>query len=106
MFEIERYLLSLLKKPANDQPGEIITAEVPGWETVTLKALFDFTDMKDTVSFFYQENGEWLPLGAPQKTSFDLKHFAGVRAGLFHYNVETAGGEARFSAFTYRIIAP
>ncbi len=100
------FMLSLLKKPANDQPGEIIAAEVPASETVTLKAVFDFTDMKDTVSFFYLEDGEWLPLGAPQKVSFDLRHFAGVRAGLFHYNVEAAGGEALFSGFEYRTTAP
>ena len=102
----EGFLLSLLRKPLDGQPGELIAAEAPAKETVILKALFDFTDMKDTVAFFYLENGEWLPLGAPQKVSFDLKHFAGVRAGLFHYSMETAGGEARFSDFTYRVITP
>ena len=102
----EGFLLSLLKNPANDQPGEIIAAEVPALETVTLKALFDFTDMKDAVSFYYLKNGEWQLLGMPQKVSFNLKHFAGVRAGLFHYNVEAAGGEALFGAFDYRVTAP
>ena len=101
----EGFMLSLLKKPANDQHGEIIASDVPASETVTLKAVFDFTDMKDTVSFFYQENGAWLPLGAPQKVSFDLNHFAGVRAGLFHYSTETAGGEALFSDFEYHIVS-
>ena len=99
----EGFILSLLKKPSGDQAGEIIAAETPASETVTLKAVFDFTDMKDAVSFYYLENGEWLPLGAPQKMTFDLKHFAGVRAGLFHYNTETAGGEALFSNFVYRV---
>ena len=101
----EGYLLSLLKKPANDQPGEIIAAEVPASETVTLKAVFDFTDMRDTVSFYYLENGAWQPLGTPQKVTFDLNHFAGVRAGLFHYNTETVSGEAKFSSFDYRVTA-
>ena len=59
--------------------------------------------MKDTVSFFYLENGAWLPLGTPQKVSFDLKHFAGVRSGLFHCSVEAADGEARFIDFSYRV---
>ena len=99
------FSLSLLKKAA-DQPGETVAADVPASANVTLKAVFDFTDMKDTVSFFYLDRGEWLPLGTPQKISFDLKHFAGVRAGLFHYSAEAAGGEARFSAFTYRVTAP
>ena len=102
----EGFVLSLLTKPANDQSGETVAAEVPASESVTLKALFDFTDMKDAVSFFYLEDGAWLPLGTPQKMAFDLRHFAGVRAGLFHYNAEAAGGEARFSAFTYRVVAP
>ena len=102
----EGWFLSLLKKPADDQPGEIIAAEVSAWETVTLKAVFGFTDMKDTVSFYYLDNEEWRALGAPQNVSFDLKHFAGVRAGLFHYNVDAAGGEALFSAFDYRVTAP
>ncbi|MBQ6257078.1 MAG: family 43 glycosylhydrolase, partial [Clostridia bacterium] len=102
----EGFVLSLLTKPANDQSGETVTAEVPASEAVTLKALFDFTDMKDAVSFFHLEDGAWLPLGTPQKMAFDLRHFAGVRAGLFHYNAEAAGGEARFSAFTYRVVAP
>lgn len=102
----EGYMLSLLMKPLDGQPGEHIAAEVPAKETVILKAVFDSTDMKDTVSFFYLENGEWRALGTPQKVSFDLKHFAGVRAGLFHYSVEAAGGEARFGNFTYRVTAP
>ena len=100
------FVLSLLTKSLDGQPGETVAAEALVSESVTLKAVFDFTDMKDTVSFFYLENGDWLPLGAPQKVSFDLKHFSGVRAGLFHYNAETAGGEVRFSGFTYRVIAP
>ena len=62
--------------------------------------------MKDAVSFYYLKNGEWQLLGMPQKVSFNLKHFAGVRAGLFHYNVEAAGGEALFGAFDYRVTAP
>ncbi len=96
------FMLSLLKKTADGQPGETVVSEAPAPEKITLKAAFDFTHMKDTVSFFYLESGEWLPLGAPQKVSFDLKHFAGVRAGLFHYNLKAAGGKALFSDFTYR----
>jgi beta-xylosidase len=98
------FKLSLLTKPLDGQPGETAAAERSCPENVTLKAVFDFTEMKDAVSFFSLENGSWLPLGGPQKMSFDLRHFAGVRAGLFHYNAESAGGEARFSAFTYRAV--
>ena len=92
--------LTLLKKAEN---GEAVVADIPALEEVDLKAVFDFTDMRDTVVYYYQEGGEWRPLGEPQRVVFDLKHFAGVRAGLFCYATETAGGSAVFSRFDYRV---
>ena len=42
-----------------------------------------------------------VDLGQPQRAVFDLNHFAGVRAGLFCYALETTGGTASFSRFEY-----
>ena len=91
------FRLSLLKKDLG------ATVEVPASGSVVLKAVFDFTDMRDTVSYFYLEDGAWRALGTPQPVAFDLKHFAGVRAGLFCYGRENAGGTAAFSRFNYQV---
>ena len=87
-----------------DPDGERIKAAVPAGPDAALKAVFDFTDMRDTVSYFYLDNGAWKPLGGPEKLRFDLRHFVGARPGLFCYAAKNPGGEARFSAFTYRVI--
>ena len=78
-----------------------MAAEVPAPDTAVLKAVFNFTNMRDTVSYFYFEDNTWRPLGQPQRAVFDLNHFAGVRAGLFCYALETTGGTASFSRFEY-----
>ncbi len=65
--------------------------------------MFNFTDMRDTVVYYYQDGGDWRPLGESQRAVFDLKHFAGVRAGLFCYATETPGGSAVFSRFDYQV---
>ncbi len=93
--------LVLLKKPDSGH-GEQVVATLPAESQVTLRAAFDFTDMHDTVSWAcLQADGTWKSLGAPLHLSFDLRHFAGVRAGLFCYATQAAGGTAVFSAFTY-----
>ncbi len=94
------YHLSLLKKAEN---GEAVVVDIPASESADLKAVFDFTDMRDTVAYYYQDGGEWRSLGEPQRVVFDLKHFAGVRAGLFCYATEAPGGSAVFSRFDYRV---
>ncbi len=99
--DAEGFHLSLLKKAGE---GEAIAADAPAASRVTLKAVYDFTEMRDTVSYFYLDNGDWQPLGTPQHVVFDLKHFVGVRPGLFCYGSETAGGAAAFTNFNYHII--
>ena len=96
----EGWDLALLKKPVN-QDGERIDWSIPAAREATLKAVFNFTDMRDTVSFYYLDGEAWQPMGSPQKVTFDLKHFVGVRPGLFCYARQTPGGTARFSGFIY-----
>jgi len=63
-----------------------------------LRACFDFST--DTVRFFYQKEG-WQPLGEAHQLRYLLDHFMGVRAGLFCYATEQAGGSAVFTDFVY-----
>lgn len=63
-----------------------------------LRACFDFST--DTVNFFYRD-GAWKPLGEAHQLRYLLDHFMGVRAGLFCYATEQAGGSAVFTDFVY-----
>lgn len=101
----EGFCLALLKKDMNGD-GEAVEATVPVGSSARLKAVFDFADMRDTVTYFYWEDDLWRPLGAPQRVSFDLKHFAGVRASLFYYAKKIPGGVASFSRFEYNPALP
>ena len=76
-----------------------------------LKLEVDFTDMKDTASFYYwkkDENGrksffgKWEKVGPDHKLYFKLDHFVGCRFGLAVYSTLEAGGTAAFSDFQYR----
>lgn len=98
----EGFKVALLRK-AGTQPGEIVAAEAPATEHAVLKAVYNFADMQDVVRFYYLDGEDWRMLGSPQKMTFDLKHFAGVRAGLFCEAAQEAGGTARFSEFTYQV---
>lgn len=74
--------------------------------TVTLRMYADFSDMKDEVSFFYQSENRWVPVGTPHKLYFLLDHFVGCRLGLFLYSAKKTGGQCRFSHFTYLTNTP
>ncbi len=69
---------------------------------VRLRAVFDFRSLADTVSFAYEKDGDWLPLGTPHKLFYRLDHFTGVRVGLAYRSARTAGGSAEFSDFRFR----
>lgn len=76
-------------------------------ETIRLKLEVDFTEMKDTVSFYYRSSGfkrnnPWLRLGGEHKLYFKLDHFTGCRFGLVVYSTKEAGGQAAFGDFVYR----
>lgn len=78
------------------------TARIPLTDpAVRLRAVFDFRDMRDTVSFFFMQDGAWTPLGEPHHLVYRLDHFMGVRAGLCAWSPPGDGGAAVFSDFRY-----
>jgi beta-xylosidase len=70
---------------------------------IRLRIDADFTDMKDEVTFAYEENGAWVPLGGAHKLAFRLDHFTGARFGLCVFATKEAGGTAVFRKFTYQL---
>ncbi len=68
---------------------------------VRFKALADFTDLKDTVEFFYEDDGQWKKLGETHQLYYRLDHFTGCRFGLFCFATERTGGSAVFTEFRY-----
>ncbi len=84
-------------------------AELKEWEAVAvegdrlrLKVEADFTNMRDMVSFYYEDAGKWRQIGPDHKLYFKLDHFTGCRFGLFMYSTKQAGGQAGFREFVYR----
>lgn len=67
------------------------------------RAELDFGGLRDEASFSLRRDGEWTRLGPVHRLRFDLDHFCGCRFGLFLYSTRRPGGEARFSAFDYRL---
>lgn len=72
---------------------------------VRLRAVYDFTDCADVVSFSYRpvecdHDDAWIPLGAPHRLYYKMDHFTGCRVGMFLYSSTSIGGEAAFSRFT------
>jgi hypothetical protein len=75
--------------------------EIEG-NTITLKAIADFTNMKDTAKFLYKKGWGYNKIGPDHKMSFRLDHFTGCRFGLFMYSTKESGGQAGFSNFVYK----
>ena len=71
-------------------------------ETVTIKAIADFTNMKDTAKFLYKKGWGYNKIGTDHKMYFKLDHFTGCRFGLFMYSTKESGGQAGFSNFVYK----
>lgn len=105
------YSLVLTERNVGEIPQNMKDKDaLPGAETarisiasssVTLRMHADFSDMKDEVSFFYQSEGRWIPVGTPHKLYFLLDHFVGCRLGLFLYSTQEIGGKCHFSDFRY-----
>lgn len=84
----------------SDREPSKITDEIEiSGNVCEVKAEFDFTNLKDEVKFFYKDGAEWKQIGKSHKVYFLLDHFCGVRAGLFVYATETAGGVGKFDDF-------
>ncbi len=92
---------SYIIQAINESGKEIIKEKIPlkGPE-VFLKAVCDFTNMKDQAKFYYSLDGNsWQAIGASLKMRYTLTHFMGYRFGLFNYATENAGGSADFDYF-------
>lgn len=86
------------------QNKDEILEEIPicGERTVTLKAMADFSHMKDVSTFYYLEHGQWKQIGKEHKLHFSLAHFTGCRLGLFYYATKEIGGKVDFMNFIYK----
>ncbi|MBE5877314.1 MAG: glycosyl hydrolase 43 family protein [Lachnospiraceae bacterium] len=86
------------------QNKDEILEEIPicGEQTVTLKAMADFSHMKDVSTFYYLEHGQWKQIGKEHKLHFSLAHFTGCRLGLFYYATKEIGGKVDFMNFIYK----
>lgn len=61
----------------------------------------DFENMKDTVTFFYEDESGRRQLGSSHRLYFKMDHFCGCRIGLFAYSTQRTGAVAGFSHFVY-----
>ena len=87
----------------DSEPGKIVAKVPVDGDTVSLRAVCDFTPGKDTAEFYFEtgQNG-YEKLGETHKLYFKLDHFVGCRFGLFLLSTIETGGVAEFSDFRYR----
>ena len=111
--DVDGYSLSVISREAEPAQYAIQPSSEPVRERVrfrwdhpqaTLKACFDFRNMADTVTFFYYDQGDWVPIGLPHALVYRLDFFMGCRIGLFCYAEKQQGGSALFSDFQYSIV--
>ena len=87
---------------SNDHEPGVITERIPlAGPVARLRIDADFTDMMDEVTFAYEKNGTFVPLGGAHKLEFRLDHFTGARFGLCVFATKEAGGTAVFRDFRY-----
>lgn len=105
-----RTMLTVQYKPVNDDSifsdddwdsPAVTDAEIMAdADCMRLRAVYDFTDCKDEVTFFYRDadtpESEWCPLGTAHRMIFKMDHFTGCRIGLFLYSTKETGGIADF----------
>ncbi len=110
-----RTMLTVQYKPVNDDSifsdddwdsPAVTDAEIMAdADCMRLRAVYDFTDCKDEVTFFYRDadtpESEWCPLGTAHRMVFKMDHFTGCRIGLFLYSTKETGGIADFYDFAY-----
>jgi beta-xylosidase len=86
----------------NGSNGKLAEAEnIPLHQNrIYFKASCDFTNKKDSASFFYSLDGKtWNTLGTPLKMAYTIPQFIGYRFGLFNYATKETGGYADFDYF-------
>lgn len=90
----------------NDDPAEVL-AEIECGETVRVRAYCHFDDgtgdrgENEYALYYYEDNGEWKPLGGKKKLRYGLDYFVGTRFGLLMYSTKEFGGHADFIDFKY-----
>ena len=101
--ENDQYRLVVCLRGEEDERDGCRNASIP-WNgpTVRLKATMCFSAQKDTATFAYWQDGEWIELGGEHELLFLLDHFMGNRFGLSVFSEERTGGTAAFSDFVYR----
>ena len=88
---------------SNDPEPGVITERIPlAGPVARLRNDADFTDMMDEVTFAYEKNGTFVPLGGAHKLEFRLDHFTGARFGLCVFATKELGGTAVFREFSYQ----
>lgn len=91
------YLVQSINTAGKETVLEKIPLEVT---EVYLKAVCDFTQMKDQARFYYSLDGaSWKSIGKPLKMKYTLTHFMGYRFGLFNYATKHIGGFVDFDFF-------
>lgn len=70
-------------------------------DVLRLRAVFDFSSCRDTVTFSCDIGGGSVPIGNDHRLCYQLDHFMGVRIGLCCYSTEKTGGSALFRDFVY-----
>lgn len=85
----------------NESGKETIKQKIPLEDSkVFLKAVCDYTEMKDQATFYYSMDGStWNPIGKPLHMRYTLTHFMGYRFGLFNYATKHVGGFVDFDYF-------
>lgn len=87
-------LVAAIAPDGKPREEEICTLEEP---VVQLRIDMDFSNRRDTATFFYSLDGErWLPAGSPLKMRYRLEHFMGYRFALFMQSTRQNGGYADF----------
>ena len=82
-------------------PGNVVFSRIIDSDVVKLKICADFTNGKDTASFFYDTGDGMIDTGINHKLHFGLDHFTGCRFGLFNYATKQPGGKVVFNSFEY-----
>lgn len=94
----------LFEKMITLEPGREIAKTQLHTALVRVKAVCDFVNNRDEVTFYYLQDGEWIKLGSTHRMFYKLDHFMGARFGLFHYATKEIGGSSGFSQFEYEIL--
>lgn len=97
---MENGIKSIVMVNGSGKDAVVESAALLTKSTVYLRAVCNFENQKDAVSFYYSLNGKsWIPIGISQKMVYTIPHFMGYRFGLFNWATKEAGGYVDFDFF-------